>query len=366
MNSKKFYILLFTILSIGFLLCACSNNDNSNSSSPITFVDALGRAVEMDSPPQRIMIGGNGSIMIVDAIFAFPEANDLVIGYAKTDQGHGNFTQILDKNHSAAMINNKASIEETATLKPDLVLLKSYMKEMGDGLEQLGIPVAYMDFESLEQYKRDLTNLGIILENPSRAVELFQYYENIITNVTNATKNLEEELKPSVLFIYYSSRNDTISFNVPPLDWAQTTMIELAGGSPIWTDIPMESNWTRVNIEQIAAWNPDIIFLTAYFDDIDTIKNEIMSDTLWGSLQAVKNDQLYAIPMGFYSWDQPHTRWGVTQQWMAAKIQPDLFPNFSFDETSRHAYYFLYGLEADDYDSVILPKLQGDIGDTIQ
>ena len=365
MNSKKLAFIFCTILAVGFILYACNSNPDSDTPKTIRFVDALGRTVEIASSPQRIVIGGNGSIMIVDAIFAFPEANDLVVGYAKTDQGHGNFTQVLDLNHSAVIINTKASVEETASLKPDLVLLKSYMKEMGNSLELLGIPVAYMDFESLEQYQRDLTNLGIILENPSRAEELFQYYEDIVIDVTNVTKDLEEEQKPTVLFIYYSSRNDTVSFNVPPLGWAQTTMIELAGGSLAWADIPIESNWTRVNIEQIAAWNPDIVFLTAYFDDIETIKNEMMSDTLWRNLEAVKNDQLYAIPMGFYSWDQPHTRWGVTQQWMASKIHPDLFPDFSFDETSRHAYQFLYGLDVNDYNSLILPKLKGDIEDTI-
>ncbi len=41
----------------------------------------------------------------------------------------------------------------------------------GTPLEQLGIPVVYLDFETAEQYQRDLATLGQIFNNPAKAEE---------------------------------------------------------------------------------------------------------------------------------------------------------------------------------------------------
>ena len=47
--------------------------------------------------------------------------------------------------------------------------MKTTNAEMGDGLAALGIPVVFVDFETLEQYSRDLATLGQLFQNPERA-----------------------------------------------------------------------------------------------------------------------------------------------------------------------------------------------------
>ena len=42
-------------------------------------------------------------------------------------------------------------------------------------------------------------------------------------------------------------------------------MVELAGGVPVWTAAVQGGGWAVVNLEQIAAWNPDQIYVINYF-----------------------------------------------------------------------------------------------------
>jgi len=63
---------------------------------------------------------------------------------------------------------------------------------------------------------------------------------------------------------------------VPPLDWLQTNMVEMAGGIPVWKDVPTDG-WTTITLEQIAVWNPKVILLVDYkgnaVDIVSQLKN---------------------------------------------------------------------------------------------
>ena len=100
--------------------------------------------------------------MVADAVYAFPGAVDKVIGLGNAAQGAVNFLEMLDPDFpEKAVLTNEATAEEIAALSPDLLILKSSVAErMGPALEALGIPVVYVDFETPEQYARDLAILG--------------------------------------------------------------------------------------------------------------------------------------------------------------------------------------------------------------
>ena len=93
-----------------------------------------------------------------------------------------------------------SSAEEIAASQPDLVLLKSFMKEtLGDSLEQLNIPVAYLDLETPEQYKRDITMLGQIFDDPQRADEIWLYYQTLLDTLQQPLEEVPAKDRPAVL-----------------------------------------------------------------------------------------------------------------------------------------------------------------------
>jgi iron complex transport system substrate-binding protein len=328
----------------------------------ITVSDALGRTLEFDAAPSRILIVGRAAFMLLDAAFLFPEAPERIIGYELRSQTGLDFVQTaFPAAAGMTVLEMDSGPEQIAPLNPDLVMMKSYLKEqLGNQVEQLGIKVVYLDLETPEQINKDIQTLGQIFGNPTRADELTALYDQERTQVTDISSTVAEEEKPSVLVLQYSDKGGEIAFSVPPMNFLQYTLVEMAGGIPVWKDMPTDG-WTVVSIEQIAAWNPDAVFIIHYQGKAVEVVEALKSDANWMLLDVVKNNQLFAFPLDFQSWDQPDTRWTLGLAWMAARLHPDLYPDFNLVEETKSFYANFYGLSEEVITNQVLPLLKGDL-----
>ena len=329
---------------------------------PITLTDALGRTVTLDKAPQRIVVTGKGLFMIADAIYAFPEAGQRITAIGNAVQGSTAFVPMIDPNFDQkTMLESDAGAEQIAATNPDLVILKTSAKStLGDPLDALGIPVVYVDFETADTYKSDMANLGKIFNNPARAQVIADFYQSHVDAVTSAV-SANSAQKPEVLLLYYSNKNGTIAFNVAPESWMQTYLVETAGGDPVWKGANLGDGWTVVTLEQIAAWNPDQIYIVAYNTNVDDVVAGLKADPQWQALKAVQNGKLYGFATDIYSWDQPDTRWILGLDWLAAKINPDLFPDYNIDQDAKSFYQTLYGMDTATFQQKIQPTFSGDV-----
>lgn len=328
-----------------------------------TVMDALERSVTFEKAPERIVLVGKSLFMVADAIYLFPEAGESIVAIGATNQGTGNFIPLIDTNYDTKTIfDSSAGAEQIASEQPDLVIMKSLNAEsLGTPIEALGIPVLYLDFETADQYQRDLKTLGQLFQNSAKAEELAAWYQGQVDSVTNALSELTDEQKPRTLLLYYSDKDGTIAFNVPPMSWMQSYLIQTAGGTPVWEDANPGNGWTTVNLEQIAAWNPEVVFLVSYFVPVNEVVAQMKADPQWMLLDAVKNEKLYAFATDVYSWDQPDTRWALGLGWVAAKLHPDLFPDYDATAAAKEFYKNLYGMDDAAFEANILPLFTGDI-----
>jgi len=328
----------------------------------ISVTDALGRTIEFDQLPTRIMIVGKAAFMLLDAAYLFPEAPERIIAYELRSQTGLDFVKtVYPGDGSMTVIEQDSGPEQIAPLNPDLVMIKAYLKEqLGDQVEKLGIKVVYLDLETPEQINKDIQTLGQIFGNTERANELTALFDQSKTKVTDITSEISDEEKPSTLVLMYSDKGGEVAFSFPTLNYFQTTLVEMAGGIPVWKDLPADG-WTVVTIEQIAAWNPDAIFIIHYQGKAVEVVENLKSDANWKLLDAVQNDRLYAFPLDFQSWDQPDTRWTLGLSWMAAKLHPDLFPGFDVIEEAKAFYRDFYGLNDSLITDKIIPLIKGDI-----
>jgi iron complex transport system substrate-binding protein len=337
--------------------------ETAAAAGPITVVDALDRTVTLDAVPQRIVVTGKGLFMIADAIYAFPEAGQRIVAINSTLQNADAFLPMIDPNFGdKAVLDGDAGAEQIASYTPDLVILKtSSAEKIGTPIEALGIPVIYVDFETPETYQRDITNLGLIFNNPDRAKAINDFYTSHVDAVTTKTGALADADKPSTLLLYYSNKDGEVAFNVPPVSWIQTYLVQAAGGAPVWEDANLGNGWTVVTLEQVAAWDADNIVVVAYSGDIDEIVTNLKADPQWAELRAVKDGHLYGFATDIYSWDQPDTRWIMGLDWLAAKLHPDLFPDYNVETNAKTFYSTLYAMNDASFEANILPKLKGDV-----
>lgn len=359
--------VLGTVLAAILALAACGPGDTAEPQEPaqdqLLVVDALGRTVVFDAVPQRIVVAGKSSLTIVETLFLFPEATDRVVGLVAAKQNPGDFLQFVDPAFDQkAVLEVEAGPEQIAPLKPDVVILRSFMAEsLGASLEQIDIPVVYVDLETPEQYFRDLTTLGTLFGNEARAAEIHSFYQARLQRLEAALLGLDEGERPRVLVLQYSEQGGEVAFNVPSASWLQTVEAELAGGVPVWVEAAQGGGWTIVNFEQIAAWDPDAIFLISYNTDPSQVVQRLQADARWGALEAVQAGRLHAFAGDIYSWDQPDPRWILGVTWMASRLHPEHLGDLDLMDEVDQFFGQMYGMEQETIDGQILPALQGDV-----
>lgn len=383
MNKKNIVLVFASIILIGGMLAGCAKPTPTTvptaaplatsiptaeptanpTPTPIVVTDALGRTVEFATLPQRIVLAGKATFMITNAFFLFPEAIDRVVGFENRLQTSNNFIKTaFPAADSITLLEKNAGAEQIAPLNPDLVVMKTYMqKSLGDPLEAIGIKVVYLDLETPDKFYADLRTIGQILGNSTRAEELVTRYQTSDAAVKNAVSGIAETGKPSVLMLEYVKDGDNVAFAVPPVDWLQTTLVENAGGNPVWKDTVTDGGWTVVTLEQIAVWNPDIIIIVDYKGNGVSIVQGLKTDAKWASLDSVKNGKIYAFPLDFQTWDQPDSRWILGEYWLATKIQPDLFKSINMTDEITNFYKNYYGLDDATITGKILPLVKGDL-----
>lgn len=357
---KRFvpYIVLILIFCAGCLWAGGSKEETDG----ITLVDARGKDVTLSALPQRVVVAGRGAIPLVDAAYLFPEASERLFSMVRCDQGKGSFAAVLDDDFlGESIFDHTIGPEDVVAQNPDCVLMKSYMFEsLGQPLETLGIPVVCLDLESPDQFDRDVRILGTLFGNGERAEEVLAWYDREAGQVAAALAGRDTGNDPTVLFIYHSTKGGNIAFNVPPAAWLQTELVTAAGGVPVWIDDMTGKGWMKVGIEQIAQWDPDIIFLTDYFNPVEEVKEDVLADAAWKELRAVKEGRLYAFPTDFYSWDQPDARWILALKWMAATLHPDTAPAFTTEADITEFFTTLYGMTPEAVEEHIITRLTGD------
>jgi iron complex transport system substrate-binding protein len=364
---KKSLIVILSIIVLFVTACSVQPAAGGDTAKPaaggeFAVTDALDREVKFTSAPQRIVVAGRAVFMLADAIYAFPEGSQRLVAIADRSQSSKNFLPLIDAKFSEkTILESEAGAEQIAPLKPDLVILKSFTREkLGKPIEELGIPVVYLDLETPEQYERDLKILGAVLQNPARADVLVSEYKRLSSVTAEISKKVTEEKKPKVLLLYYNDKDGAVALNIPPASWIQTTLVKVAGGNPVWVEANTGSGWTKVNFEQIAAWDADQVYIITYSTDLTKALGVIKADPQWQALRAMKDGQVYGFPTDFYSYDQPDTRWYLGLSWLAAKINPELYPDFKMEDTINKFYKTIYNLDENIVKEKIIPILKGD------
>ncbi len=322
----------------------------------MTATDALGNTVTLPNLPQRVVIAGRAAVMPADALFMFPESRGMEVLLATTDQGLGDFFNLLDPAFAAQKrIGQQVSAEELLALKPDLVLTKANNYEsLAKKLIQFGIPTFIMDLESPRAWEKEIIELGILLGNTVKAQAIVEEFTKRETVVANAVRSVAVSEKPRVLVMQFAKADGVTSFSVAPKTWIQTLLVEKAGGTPVWLNAELAENaWKKVSFEQIAAWNPDHIYIVSYRSNADSFLHEIRSSSQWNQLIAVQSNAVKAFPADVMNYAQSDSRWILGLEWLAHDLHPESFVGFNMEERITGFYESFYNIS----DTLILEAL---------
>ena len=369
LRSLAIVLLVATLPGVAVAAPARQDPPTATESAPphgeTVVTDALGRTIEFAQPPQRIVAAGKAVRLTVDTLYLFPEARQRVVALEGRSPSMMEFLALVNPDISRMQfLERNAGPEQIAAAQPDAVILRSYVADkLGKPLEQLGIPVIYVDLETPDQFFSDLGTLGQLFGNTARADEVLAFYRARMDRVSQALRGVTGSQTPRTLVLQHSEQGGQVAFRVPPAKWIQTTMVEMAGGAPIWTEAAQGGGWSVVNLEQIAAWNPDVICVVSYSADPGDVVAALKSDPQWQALKAVQSGRLFAFPTDFagYSWDQPDPRWLLGLTWLARTLHPDRFAGMDMRQEVVDFFGQMYGIDPATVEAKIVPVLRGDL-----
>lgn len=349
MNTRKKLFSGIVLFIFALALLGAQGKTEGPSSSTYTAVDAHARTVSLVASPQRIVVAGRAAIMPADALFLFPDIQSFVVGLSTTNQGMGDFYNLLDSDfESTKRIAQNANAETIATLNPDLVLFKvANFDSLASSLDQLGIKNFSMSLEDAFEWEAEILELGKLLGQEARAKEVTGLYRAREDAVAKGLEGLADSDKPSILIVQASVTDGITSFKVCPDSWIQTYIAQAAGAIPVWKGAGLAQNsWSNVSFEQIAAWNPDYIYIVSYRSTGEEFLDMMYSDSRWLSLSATQNMNIKTTPADLVSYMQPDSRWILSLQWLAHDLHGDRFPDFFMPDEIRSFYQDFYGVSS--------------------
>lgn len=202
--------------------------------------------------------------------------------------------------------------------------------------EQTGIPVLLFN-GSIEKTPETYRAIGDVLGQPERAEEMASYLEGVYTEVTEAVAKVPEEERVSV---YYAEGPDGLK--TEPENSSHFATFKEAGAKDVAVcDNTKGSGMTQVSLENVIAWNPEVIIS---WDDEERggADDLIRASADWQSIDAVQNGRVYTIPSVPFMWgDRPPsvTRY-IGMQWLANLLYPDVYDVDMVQETKD--FYSLF------------------------
>lgn len=329
----------------------------------IEITDAADRRIILDKLPERIVVIGTAAFIVLHMLYMFDETKERLKGFEMKVKKQDEFLKLLDPGLELKQILNiNPGPESVAALKPDLVISKGTMEgNMSRSLKPLGIPVLYLGAENPDMFLSDIKILGEVFGNPERANKIIQYYRDKLSLIHQKVDAMPTGEKPTVLVLQYSNRGKNLSLNVPTREWIQTQQVLISGGAPVWLDsLNIRGGWQITGFEQIAAWNPDKIFMIVWNQPkgADVIKS-FYRDSRWSLLKSLQQNNLYLFPQDFFGWDTPTPRWILGALWMTKMTYPEKLGPDELDikKTASQFFKLLYRMDETTIEQHILPKL---------
>lgn len=336
-------LLLFFLLLLSSSCRLKQVSESSDSRGTVTYVDCVGRNVEL--PP---------IISRIAAIDSFSAEAMVMIGAGDKMMACPNGTksdvlleQIYPNLNKVAVVQSNGSVNAEALLAihPEVVLLK-YGLYISDGekekLEKLGIPYLVISYTTMEEQIDAIRLIGQVAgpKAEKRANQIGDYYKNCIKRVKKIAKTIPTEKRVSV---YHSINQTTCTDgkNSIGADW-----ISVVGCSncSVGHTLLAEKDIYFVTEEQVFVWNPDVVIC----NDVSTSKY-ILSNKGWLGLEAVRSKKVYNIPVGATRWGQPgslETFFGML--WLGKTVYPDYYSSVNLKEEVLSFYKSILGIRLQD------------------
>jgi iron complex transport system substrate-binding protein len=333
-NKVVFPVILVVMLLLSSCIMPLTTEVVEETDNPIVITDVIGREVSLEKPATKLVGTHNPTL---NAAVVLGGGGKYLVGFGNKEMSRGLYEQVIDSYDDLVQIGKGSTInfESVVAAGADLAILPERNQDLVPQFEEINLPaVVILDStESFETVKQTLTLLGQVLGEDERAEQITAFLDAQLEQAQTLLKDTTE--RPSVLFLGASSQ-----LSVAPAAMIQTSLIEAGGGTNAVSGVEGTGSFIEVNIEQIVAWNPDVIWYPAYSD---YTMEDLLNDPTWSSINAIKNKQVFEFPSLLEPWDQPTAAVALGVDYALYSLHPDLYNLDSLMQDVDAFYTLVYG-----------------------
>lgn len=329
--------------------------DSGTEADTVAITDHAGRQVEVPAQIDRVVV--TDILPMASVLTVFLGSADKIVGIHPSSMSAAEsgllgelFPEILEADTSF-MAGGDLNVEQLLNLDPDVVLVNASSTELisaieNAGLTAVGISPSKWDYDILETYDQWIALLSQMFPESSKSEEISAYSKEVYGLVQERVKDIPEEEKKSILFLYNYDDNQIITSGKHFFGqyWA-----DAIGGRNAAEEVEAENSNAVISMEQVYQWDPDVVLITNFTTaQPDDLYNNTIGGNDWSSVKAVTDGQVYKMPLGTYRSYTPSADTPVTFLWMAKTVYPELFEDIDITAEVRDYYQELYGVTLTD------------------
>jgi iron complex transport system substrate-binding protein len=306
--------------------------------------DGIGRKVQVPATPRRIACFFGPSY---EKVFLLGSADRVAVMSIKQTPWAHKLNPNLKK-VAVMQSYNDPDVEKMLQLGVDLAFYWQWPRQL-EKMAAAGIPAVCpyradkspaTSEEFLRRYKSEIRFYGEVLgeEAQMTADAYCKYFDEKMARITALTARIPLARRPSVYYI--TGRNVFATQGGNTLGhW----LVEMAGGNHVAREL--ENHFVDVSMEQIIAWNPEIILVGGQISPDD-----IMKDPRWKTIRAVREKRVFPCPEGVFLWGHGSSELHLFVLWLAKILHPDLFRHINVEQEMKEYYdrFYHYRLTTDE------------------
>ena len=301
---------------------------------PRTITDQAGRAVTIESPPQRIVSGFYISSSTIIAL----GAADRLVGIEARAGDRPIYALAAPELLELPSVGTARdfNLEACLELRPDLVVLPYRLRDIADILWEMGVPAILVNPESLQDLLGMIDLIRQATGAEDSAEHMKAWFEGAITQLNLKTAAIAE--RPVVYMCGTASWLTTT-----PRDMFQASLIDLAGGRNAAGDIEGSAR-IDISYEQLLVMNPEVIIIPP---EAGFGVDDVMGDQPLAEIAAVRNGRVYKMPEAFEAWDSPIPSFILGAKWLLSVLHGDIYAIEDLKHDAAAFYREFYGIEID-------------------
>ena len=365
--------LFATTAALAAIVAGCNSEDSStttNNSSKVVVTaeerviqDQLGRDVTITEDVERVVTGG--ILPYFSTWYVATNSTKEIVGMHPNSYNAAENSILADispdvlKADTSFIQNGEVNVEELMNIQPQLYFEISTVEKSIEKLTEAGISTVAVKAidaaaaEPLATFNSWLKLTGSITGTTERVDKFLAEGEAVQSELDATLAHVADEDKPRALLLYQHSDGTIV---VGGANFFGNQWFNATGAIDVAADDV--TGRKEVNMEQIYAWNPDIIYITNFTETQpeDLLENKVDGQD-WSQVKAVQEGNVYKIPLGIYRWFPPSGDAPLMLKWMAQKNRPELFDYDMVEEIQTYyKNFYEYDVTEEQADKILHPS----------